>query len=322
MKQIIEIIPNYSEGKQEAVMKEILAPFQRPEITLCKLEMDASYHRSVVSVIGELDAVLDAAIASLQIASRLIDLRSHKGEHKRMGACDVLPLLPIHNITTEELIAISEEFGRRIAEETKIPVYLYALSAKREQCTNLPDIRKGEFEGLQEKMQDPYWHPDFGSPDIHPTAGAIAVGVRKPLLAYNVDVTCSDLAQVKEIAKAMRFSSGGYRFIQAGAVQLEDRYQVSMNVTDYTKTALYRAFEAVAMEAKRYDAVASGSEIIGLIPKDALLDTLAYYLKKPDKNSLQNLSLDEIVELAVHHLKLYGFTKEKVVEYYVAADSV
>lgn len=322
-RQIIEIIPNYSEGRNEEVMKAILAPFDREGIMLCRLEMDASYHRSVVTVIGELQAVCDAAVESVRIASERIDLRHHQGEHKRMGACDVMPLLPIANISVEELIAVSEQLGDRIAKETHVPVYLYALSAKREHCVSLPDIRKDEFEGFSEKIKDDKWKPDFGDAMIHPAAGVVAVGVRKPLIAFNIDLDSKDEIVPKKISQAIRFSSGGYRFIQAGQAYVKERdvWQVSMNVTDYEKTALYRAYEAVKMEARRYDAAITGSEIIGLIPKDCLLDTLSYYLKQ-EKHVLAAMPLAEVVKHANHFLRLHDFDETKVIEYYVETHSV
>lgn len=323
MKPMIEIIPNYSEGKNEAVMNQIIAPFQRPGITLCRLEMDASYHRSVVTVIGEVEAVCDAVVESVKLASELIDLTIHQGEHKRMGAVDVLPLLPIQHISQEELILVSESLGKRIYEETKIPVYLYSLSAKRDHCVNLPDIRKGEFEGFKEKIKEEKWLPDFGEASIHPSSGVIAVGVRKPLIAYNIDLDSSDEAVAKRIASAIRFSSGGYRYIQAGPAYVKERdvWQVSMNVTDYTKTALYRAFEAVKMEARRYDAKVTGSEVVGLIPRDCLEDSLSYY-RKCEKKALSGLSLDEVVKDATTYLLLRDFDEKKVIEYYVETGSI
>ncbi|HHX79473.1 MAG TPA: glutamate formimidoyltransferase [Acholeplasmataceae bacterium] len=318
MKQIIEIVPNFSEGKSKAIMEEVIAPFKGLGGTkLLNLEMDASYNRSVVTVIGEVDSVVKGIVESAEIAVRLIDMREHKGEHPRMGALDVLPIIPIQGISEEECIELSYEIGEAIFKKTGIPIYFYALSRKRPQCENLPDIRKGEFEGLAEKMQDPFWRADYG--DVpHQSAGAIAVGCRKPLIAYNIDTDSPSKKKVLRIARRVRFSGGGYRYIQAGAAKLMDRNicQVTMNLTDYTKTALYQAYEAVKMEACRYGIEITASEIVGLVPKDCLLSSLRYYLNKDDDENL-DLKLEEIVELVKKYLKFRDFSVEKIIEYYL-----
>ncbi|MDD3106553.1 MAG: glutamate formimidoyltransferase [Bacilli bacterium] len=319
MQQIIEIVPNYSEGIDANIMQKIIAPFQNsPLITLVDLEMDASYHRSVVTIIGEAKTVLTQMVLSAQIALELIDLRKHKGEHPRMGAIDVCPIIPIANISEQECITLSKELAKEINEKTNIPVYLYSKSASREQCVLLPDIRQGEFEGLRQKMLDPKWAPDFGDSKPHESAGALAVGCRKPLVAFNIDMNSNDKAKVLKIARRIRFSSGGYRFIQAGAARLKERNicQVTMNLTDYTQTALYQALEATIMEGKRYQISVVSSEIVGLVPKDCLVQSLKYYLGFEEDHVLE-LSLDEIVTLAIKHFKLRDFHVKKVIEYYV-----
>lgn len=318
MKQIIEIVPNYSEGKNKAIMEEIIAPFKYLEgIKLLDLEMDASYNRSVVTVIGEVNSVIKGAVESAEIAAKLIDLRFHQGEHPRMGALDVLPVIPIREISDAECVELSYKIGEAIFKKTGVPVYFYAKSAKRPQCENLPDIRKGEFEGLLEKMQDPYWQPDFGSTP-HPTAGAVAVGCRNPLIAYNIDTDSTSKKKVLSIARKIRFSGGGYRFIQAGAAKLAEPNicQVTMNLTDYTKTALYQAYEAVKMEALRFGIKITGSEIVGLVPKACLISSLKYYLGKDDDEKLE-LSLEETVELSKKYLQLRDFSEQKIIEYYL-----
>jgi glutamate formiminotransferase len=317
MKQIIEIVPNFSEGKDLSIMERIIAPFKNLEgIKLLNLEMDASYNRSVVTVIGEKDLVFARILESAEIARDLIDLRRHKGEHPRMGALDVLPLIPIFGISEEECIALSKDLARALYARTGIPVYLYALSAERPQCANLPDIRKGEFEGLAEKMRDPFWNPDFGTAP-HPSAGAVAVGCRKPLIAFNIDTDSNDKKKVLNIARKIRFSGGGYRYIQAGAARIAGNIcQVTMNLTDYQQTALYQAIEAVKMEARRYKINITATEIVGLVPKECLVNSLKYYLGLDDGESL-DLSLEEITALSLEHFHLRDFQIQKIIEYYL-----
>lgn len=318
MSKIVECVPNYSISDNTEGLEIILRPFKETDgVKLVNVEPDTNYNRTVVTVIGEPEAVKNAMVASCKEAVQVIDMNVHRGEHKRMGAIDVIPFIPIREMTIDEAIELSERCAQEIYETTQIPTFLYNLSAKREQCKNLPDIRQGEFEGMKEKLQDPYWKPDFGSM-VHETAGVSAVGCRPLLIAYNIDLGTNDRKVAAAIARMIRFSGGGYRFIQAGPASLEDKniVQVTMNVTDYTKTSVYRAFEAVKMEAKRYDVEVIGSEFVGLVNLDCLNDIAAYYLKKVNKDDL-NLTLDEVVEVVTENLKLHGFSKEKVIEYYV-----
>ena len=319
MKKIIEIVPNYSEGIRKEVMDEIISPFMNVEnIFLVRLEMDASYNRSVLTVIGEASIVLDKMVESAKLATKLIDLTKHKGEHFRMGAVDVTPILPIQNITEDECIDLSRDLGRRMNEATNVPVFLYSKSATRPHTENLPDIREGEFEGMRDKLKDPKWYPDFGNNAPHPTAGVYAVGCRNPLVAFNIDVDSNNKNQVSGIARRVRYSGGGYRYIQAGAVHLSDRdiYQVTMNLTDFSKTAMYQAIEAVRMEAKRFNIEILNTEIVGLVSRVCLEDSLKYYLKMPANKKL-DLSLEELTELSIKHFKLRDFSIEKIIEYYI-----
>lgn len=316
MNKIVECVPNYSISDNKEGLEKILLPFKEAKgVKLVNVEPDTSYNRTVVTVIGEPIAVKNAMVASCKEAVKVIDMNKHHGEHKRMGAIDVIPFIPVSGMTIEETIELSEICAKEIFEETQIPIFLYNLSAKREQCKNLPDIRQGEYEGMKEKLKDPYWKPDFGE-EVHPTAGVSAVGCRPFLIAFNIDLNTTDRKIAASIARMIRFSSGGYRFIQASPASLEDHVQVTMNVTDYTKTSVYRAFEAVKMEAKRYDVEVIGSEFIGLVNLDCLKDIAAYYLKKQSKEDI-DLSMDEIVEIVSTSLKLHGFHSEKVIEYYV-----
>lgn len=318
MNKIVECVPNYSISNQPEKMEAILAPFKKQKnVHLVNVEEDTSYNRSVVTVIGEPQALKRAMVLSCVEAVKVIDMNHHHGEHKRMGAIDVIPFIPIQNMTVEEAIELSKECAKEINEATHIPVFLYNLSATREQCQNLPDIRKGEFEGMKEKLQDPFWKPDFGSA-VHESAGVSAVGCRPLLVAFNIDLNTNERKIAAAIARMIRFSSGGYRYIQAGPASLEDKgiVQVTMNVTDYHKTSVYRAFEAVKMEAKRYGVEVVGSEIIGLVNLDCLKDIAAYYLHKESAEDV-DLSLEEVVDVVNQHLMLHDFTKEKVIETYV-----
>jgi glutamate formiminotransferase len=319
MEKIIEIVPNYSEGKNQDVMEKIVSPFRKyKNISLVTLEMDASYHRSVVTVIGEVDSVIDAMVDSAILAAQLIDLRIHKGEHKRMGAIDVCPIIPIKNITEAECIELSRVLARKINAATNIPIFLYAKSATKENRVNLPDIRKGEFEGMADKIKLDEWQPDYGVRKIHPSAGVTAVGCRLPLIAFNIDLNTKDKEIANQISKRIRFSSGGYRFIQAGGAYLSDRghVQVTMNITDFTKTSIYQAFEATKMEAKRYNVEATSSEIVGLVAKQALVDSIKYYLGLPEDDD-RDFSLLEVVKYAQQYLLLRDFDEKKIIEYYV-----
>ena len=316
--QIIEIVPNYSEGRDKEKMERIVSPFKNKGFDLVRLEMDSSYNRSVLTVIGEKTKVLDAMLESIKITKEEINMNNQSGEHLRIGAVDVCPIIPIRNITEEECIKISEEFAERVNNETSIPVYLYNLSAKQEERKLLPNIRKGEYEGLKEKMSNPLWYPDFGKNMPHPTFGVITIGCRKPLVAYNIDLNTKNRKIAREISKKIRYSSGGYRAVQAREAYLEEKglMQVSINITDFNLTSIYQVFEAVKMEAKRFDVEVISSEVIGLLFEKSIIDTLKYYLKIEDKKVLE-LSFDDEVKYLEKYLLLRDFSKEKIVEYYI-----
>lgn len=311
MKKIIEIIPNYSEGRDRAVMEAILSPFQREGISLCFLEMDKDYHRSVVTIIGEIDVVVESMVESAKIASNKIDLNVQRGEHPRMGAVDVIPILPIKNATEEDCEETAIKLAKLISEKAKIPVYLYNQSATREERKLLPNIRRGEFEGLKQKMKDRNWFPDFGDPVPHPQAGAVAIGLRKPLIAYNVDLDTPDKTIAKSIARKIRFSSGGLPFVQAKAAFLKEvnHVQVTMNLTNYYETSLLQVFLSVCEEAKKLKVEVISSEIIGLIPKDALL------LSLPELKGKET-TLEELALVASKVFLLRDFSKKKILDYY------
>ena len=291
--KIIECVPNFSEGRDMEVIEKIIAPFIETEG--CKLldyNPDKDHNRVVVTVIGEPEAVKRAVVEAAGIAIANIDMNKHRGEHPRMGAIDVVPFIPIKNVTMEESVALAKEVAEEMANKYNLPIYLYEKAATSSQRENLANIRKGEFEGFKEKIQLPEWKPDFGPAVQHPTAGSTVVGARMPLVAFNINLDTSDIDIANKIAKCIRHISGGFRYTKAMGVDLKERgiVQVSINMTDFTKTALYRVFETVKFEAARYGVNIVGSEIIGLTPTEALVDTAAYYLR------LENFSMNQVLE--------------------------
>jgi len=290
---IMECVPNFSEGRDLAKVEKIVDAFRGKEgVRLLDYSSDKDHNRTVVTVIGEIEPLGDAVIEAIGIAAQLIDLTHHQGEHPRMGAADVVPFIPIKNCTVQEADALAKRVGKEAAERFQIPSFLYEKSATAPHRENLAAIRKGQFEGMFEKMKQPEWKPDFGPDAPHPTAGVFAVGARMPLVAFNVNLDTPNLQIAKDIAARVRHSSGGYAFIKALGVMLEERHiaQVSMNLTDYTHTAVYRAYEAVKMEARRYGVNVVGTEIIGMVPMAALIDCAEYYLQ------VENFSMKQVLE--------------------------
>lgn len=290
--KIIECVPNFSEGRDLEKVEKIVNAFRAKEgVKLLDYSTDKDHNRMVVTVVGEPDALKKAVIGAIGIAVQVIDLNHHKGQHPRMGAVDVVPFIPICNVSMEEAVNLSKEVGQEVAERYGLPVFLYEKAASAPHRENLATIRKGEFEGLKEKMTLPEWKPDFGPGQPHPTAGGVVIGARMPLVAYNVNLNTNKLEIADAIAKKVRFLGGGLRFCKAMGVELTERgiVQVSMNLTDFTKTAIYRAHELVRIEANRYGVSVVGAEIIGLVPMDALIDTAAYYLGLEDFSTKQVL---------------------------------
>lgn len=293
LSRIMECVPNFSEGRDREKIEKIVNPFRTREgVKLLNYSNDEDHNRLVVTVVGEPEPLREAVLEAVGIAVELIDLTKHTGQHPRMGAVDVIPFIPIKNVTAEDADALAKEVGRTIGEKYGVPVFLYEKSATAPHRENLAKIRKGEFEGMAEKIHEADWYPDFGPADRHPTAGTVAVGARMPLVAYNVNLNTNDLSIADAIAKKVRFLGGGLRFCKAMGVELTDRgiVQVSMNLTDFTKTAVYRAHEMVRMEAARYGVSVVGSEVIGLVPMQALIDCAEYYL------GIENFSMDQILE--------------------------
>lgn len=295
-RKIIECVPNFSEGRDLAKIEKIVEPFRGKEgVKLLDYQRDEDHNRLVVTVVGEPEAVKKAVIEAVGAAVEVIDLRVHKGQHPRMGACDVVPFIPIKNVSVDEAVKLANETAKEISERYSLPVYMYEKAAVSPQRENLASVRKGEFEGMAQKMSQPGWAPDYGPSQPHQSAGATAVGVRMPLVAFNVNLGTDKLEIADKIAKNVRFIGGGLRFCKAMGVELKERgiVQVSMNMTDYTRTALYRAFELIRIEARRYGVSVVGSEIIGLLPMEALIDTAVYYL------GVEDFSMDQILETRI-----------------------
>ena len=289
----MECVSNISEGRDLQKIDKIVAPFRGKQgVKLLDYSNDEDHNRLVVTVVGEPEPLRDAVLEAIGVAVELIDLNHHQGQHPRMGAVDVVPFIPIRNVTMEEAVALSKEVGKEVAKRYNLPVFLYEKSASAPHRENLAAVRKGEFEGMAEKIKQPEWHPDFGLAERHPTAGTVAIGARMPLVAYNINLNTPSLEIAHDIAKKIRFIGGGLRYCKAMGVELKDRgiTQVSINMTDYTRTALYRAFELVRVEARRYGVSIVGSEIIGLVPMEALIDTASYYL------GLENFSMEQVLE--------------------------
>ena len=279
---IIECIPNVSEGRRPEIVEAIAAAIRSvPGVRLLDHSSDASHHRSVFTFAGDAGAVKAAVLAMYERALAAIDLRSHSGEHPRLGAIDVVPFVPIEGVTMEACVALAKDVGREVADRFGVPVYLYEEAASDPARRNLEDIRRGEFEGLAAKMASAGWAPDFGPAHPHAAAGASVIGARMPLIAYNINLNTDRLDVAKKIAAAIRHSSGGFRFVKAAGFELKDRgvVQVSMNLTNYEKTPIFRVFETVKREAERYGVTILESEIVGLIPAAALNAAAEYYLQ-------------------------------------------
>lgn len=294
MKKLIECVPNFSEGTRPEVVEAIVEEVRKTEgVQLKDYEYDKDYNRAVVTFFGEPQAVKQAALAVSAKALELIDMTKHKGQHPRMGAVDVVPFIPILNVTMEECIQISKEFGREFAEQFDVPVYLYDQSATQPGRKDIDDVRKGEYEVLAARMTKPEHKPDFGPAEFKPKAGATITGARKILAGLNINLGTGDLNIAKKIARAIHQRKGGLVNIKAMGTKLEERgiTQIGISNVDYEQTPLYRQFEYVKMEAGRYGVPIVGSEIIGMIPLDALVDTAKYYLR------LEGFKRELIIEL-------------------------
>lgn len=294
MKRLIECVPNFSEGRDRAKVDAIVAAMSGlPGVYVLDREMDADHNRSVITLAGEPDAVAEAALLGAGKARELIDLTKHTGAHPRVGATDVVPFIPIDGLTIEDCVALARRFGNEIWNRYRIPVFFYEAAATRPERVNLENVRRGQFEGLREEMKKNLdRQPDVGEPKVHPTAGITVVGARKFLIAYNVNLNTSDVGIANKIAKAIRFSSGGLRYVKSMGVELKARNlaQVSINLTDFEQTPMHRVYEMVKREAERYGAMPVGSEIVGLVPKKALEMAADFFLQ------LENFSPSQVLE--------------------------
>src|SRR5277367_1082086 len=277
---LVECVPNFSEGRDAAKVDAIVEAMKLPGVYLLDREMDADHNRCVITLVGEREAIQEAAIRGVGKAADLIDLTQHQGAHPRMGAADVVPFIPIDGVTIEDCVAMARHVGAEIAKRFAIPVYLYEAAAATQERQNLENIRRGQFEGIRDEIATvAARRPDFGEPRIHPTAGATVVGARKALIAYNVFLSTADVDVAKKIAKAVRASSGGFRFVKGAGFLVRGMAQVSMNLTDFEQTPIARVYETVKREAARYGVMPVSSEIVGLIPKKALESAAEWFLQ-------------------------------------------
>jgi glutamate formiminotransferase len=290
---IIECVPNISEGRRADVVAAIAQAVEAVRgVRLLDRSSDATHNRSVLTMAGDAAPLKAAVLAIFDVAVRLIDLRSHTGEHPRAGAVDVVPFVPIEGATMADCVRLARETASEVAERFGIPIFLYEQAASRPMRTNLEDIRRGEFEGLSAKLALPEWAPDFGPARPHPTAGASVIGARMPLIAYNINLDTDRLDVAKHVASAVRHSSGGLRYVKAMGISIADRriVQVSMNLTNFEKTPIHRVFDLVQREAARYGVRVLESEIIGLTPAASLVAAAAHYLQ------LERFTADQILE--------------------------
>ena len=313
MKQLVECVPNFSEGRDLAKVEAIVSAMREaPGVFVLDSSSDPDHNRSVVTIVGEPDAVVDAAVRGVGKAAELIDLTRHSGAHPRIGATDVLPFIPVQGISLEDCAELARKAGREIWNRYHIPIYFYEAAARRPERQNLENIRRGQFERLREEvLHDPDRFPDIGEAQLHPTAGATVVGARPFLIAYNVNLNTPDVEIAKRIAKAVRFSDGGLRHVKAIGVYLAARNtaQVSMNLTDFEQTPVHRVFEMVKREAEGYGVSIAGSEIVGLIPRPALEAAAGYDLQ------IENFRPAQVLENRIENL-LYDAQGASSVECY------
>lgn len=298
-KKLVETVANFSEGRDLIKVEEIVSPYRgKPGIRLLDYSTDEEMNRLVVTAVGEPEPLRRASVEAIGKAVSLIDMTQHEGSHPRIGSADVIPFIPVSGISMEDVIALSEEVAQEAAEQNLLPVYLYEKSAKNPARSQLSEIRKTQFEGLSEKMADPFWKPDYGPSAPHPTAGATVIGAREQYIYFNVNLDTANVETARKIALRLRNTGGGLRYVKAMGLYSEEHgtAQVSMSLTSLSGTAMYTAFEMVKMEARRYGATVTGSEIAGFIPQDALIESALYYLQIEDFDKglivEQNLSLD------------------------------
>ena len=334
MKRLVECVPNFSEGRDRDVINAIAESIRNvPGVKLLSVEPDKDYHRSVVTFVGEPEPVRDAAFAATAVASQRIDMTAHKGEHPRLGATDVVPFIPVSGVTMNDCVQLANEFGKRVAEELHVPVYLYEEAARNPERKNLSVIRKGEYEGLPEKLKDPAWKPDYGEAVFNPRSGALVTGARFFLIAYNVNLASNNKEFAHEIALRIRESGrtikdaggrstkipGTLKCVKAMGVLLErfDIAQVSINLTNYTVTPPHVAYEEVRKEAEKLGTRVTGSEVVGLIPKEAMLMAGKYYSPAPSKSESEEVLIRRAVEfLGLSQLEPFK-PEQKIIEHLI-----
>jgi len=295
MARVLMCKANISEGRRKEVLEEVAAAVRAvPDVTLADWSGDPDHNRAVYTLLGPPEAVLEGAKALTSVALERIDMATHAGEHPRMGAVDVVPFIPLREVDTEEAVEIARSFGAWLGEQG-VPVYYYEDAATRPERESLPKIRKGQYEALAEKLEQPEWEPDEGPVEFNPKSGATVTGARFPLVAFNVNLVTDDLDVAQTIARAVRHINGGYRFVRGMGFALEDKgmVQVSMNLTNYTKTPIHRVLETVRSEAARYGVAVAGTELIGSVPLGALEDVVRFYLQTHE------FSTDQVVETAL-----------------------
>ena len=293
MKKLVETVPNFSEGRDQEKIDAIVKPFKEIEdVKLLDASADKDHNRLVVTAIGTPEAVEKAVYDSTKIAIAEIDMEKHEGEHPRMGAVDVIPFTPVKNIEMEEAKELADRVAKKLSDDFNLPIFMYEESASNEKRRNLAKIRKGQYEGMKEKIKEPEWQPDYGPAEIHSSAGVTAVGARMPLVAFNINLDTDNKEIADKIARKIRHSGGGLRYCKAIGIDLKDKgiAQVSMNMTNYKGTSLYQVMEMVKFEAERFGVNIIGSELIGLLPSEALFDVAEYYLK------LEDFELDQVIE--------------------------
>lgn len=337
--KIVECVPNFSEGKNQEFFNHLKASVRDiKDAKLLSLEPDSDYNRVVVTLAGSDNGILNAALSMSKAAAQMIDMRNHRGEHPRMGAIDVVPFVPVRNVSMEECAALAREYGKQISAELDVPVYLYEEAASRPERKNLANVRKGEYEGLAEKLKDPQWAPDFGNAEFNPKLGAIITGARFFLIAYNVNIRTTDVSISKEIAEMVRESGRNKKDASGNVIKVDgkpvkepgllksvkgmgvslEKYgitQVSMNLTNYNITGIHTAFEKVKELAEKFGASVSGSELVGLVPLDAILQAGKFYSQG------QHLSDEDLIKLAFDKLGLEDLYpvnyKEKIIDYLI-----
>ena len=317
MARIVQCVPNFSEGRDLEKIEDIVSVLKNKEgFVMVSYEPDGDYNRTVVTLLGDPSYIVDALVEFTGKVLTNIDMNFQSGEHARMGAVDVIPFIPIEEVSMEECIEYANDVAKKINDKYDIPIFMYAEASNFKDRVKLPNIRKGEFEGMKDKIKLDNWKPDYGNREIHPTFGVIGIGARIPLIAYNIDLDTSDLKVANNIAKAIRFSSGGFRYVQAGPVFLDSRghCQVTMNILNYKKNPIYRIFETVKMEALRYQVKVTNSELVGLIPRDTLIRSLRYYFKTLGLEFDKEMSFEDITKYSIKYLMFRDFDKSKIIE--------